>query len=250
MTTRRVLITGGGSGIGLATARAFHWLGDEVLISGSRSGLHEIAAGITGGGVPVRAHIADLADEEQTVGLARATMRDLGGCDVLVNCAGYSKKRSGAAIPPTEIETSDWDRTIRINLTAPFVLCRELMPSLVRSGRGRVINIASRGGRTFSAAAGADYSASKAGLIGLTRHLAGTFGEFGVTVNAIAPGRVDTPQAGMSSDAVKLMAKRSIPVGRFGTPEEIAAVVVFLASGEAGFITGACVDANGGAFMG
>ena len=249
MKPRRVLVTGGGSGIGLAMARAFQGLGDQVLISGSRSTLADVAAELSRTGPQVRAYVADLASEEQTLALAAETLRVLGGCDVLVNCAGLSQKRNGAAIPPTEITNEDWNRVIRINLTSPFLLCRELIPSMQKNGWGRIVNVASRGGRTFVPFAGADYATSKAGLIGMTRHLAGVYAPDQITVNAIAPGRIDTPQAGQSSDAIKAMATKAIPAGRFGTPDEIAALAVFLASEQASYITGTCIDANGGAFM-
>lgn len=249
MKQRRVLVTGGGSGIGLAVARAFQALGDRVLISGSRSTMADVAAELSRAGTQVHAHVADLASEEQTLALAAQTLRVLGGCDVLVNCAGLSRKRNGEAIPPTEITAAEWDQVIRINLTAPFLLCRELIPSMRDNGWGRVINIASRGGRTFVPFAGADYATSKAGLIGLTRHLAGVYAPDQITVNAIAPGRIDTPQANDSSDAIKAVARKNIPMGRFGTPDEIAALAVFLASEQASYITGTCIDANGGVFM-
>jgi 3-oxoacyl-[acyl-carrier protein] reductase len=114
---------------------------------------------------------------------------------------------------------------------------------------GRIINITSRAGRTFVAPAGVDYAASKAGLIGLTRHLGGTYAPFGITVNCIAPGRVETPLSSQSSPEVIANAVKGIPVGRLGTTEEIGATAAFLASDAASYITGACLDVNGGAFI-
>ncbi len=251
--TRSVLVTGGASGIGLAIARDFQALGMRVLIADVNAAVHEVAAGMKDmkGAQPVEAHVADLADESQLLGLAERT-RELfgGGCDVLVNCAGVSQKRKGESIAPTEVLTADWERVLRINLTAPFLLSRELIPSMKARKFGRIVNIASRAGRTFSGAAGVDYAASKAGLLGLTRHLGGTYAPFGITVNCVAPGRVETALSSTSSAAVLAAAVQAIPVGRLGRPDEIAAVVAFLASDAAAYLTGACIDVNGGSFMG
>jgi 3-oxoacyl-[acyl-carrier protein] reductase len=169
---------------------------------------------------------------------------------VLVNCAGVSQKRNGLPIPPTEVVTAEWQRVLFINLTAPFLLCRELLPGMQAKGWGRVINIASRAGRTFVPPAGADYATSKAGLIGLTRHLGGTYAPYGITVNCIAPGRVETPLSSQSSAEVLAAAVKGIPVGRLGTTDEVAAAAAYLASDAAAYVTGTCLDVNGGAFIG
>jgi 3-oxoacyl-[acyl-carrier protein] reductase len=139
---------------------------------------------------------------------------------------------------------------LRINLTAPFILCRELVPAMQQRGWGRVINIASRAGRTFIPPAGLHYSASKAGLIGLTRQLAGSFAAFGITANCIAPGRIETPLSSQSSAEVLRQSVAAIPAQRLGTTDEIAAAARFLASDAAGYVTGVCIDVNGGAFIG
>ncbi len=247
---RSILVTGGATGIGLAIARGFIAQGHRVLISGSKPTVPGVAAALSTPALTVHAHVADLASEAQTLGLAEHAKRLFdGGCDVLVNCAGYSQKRNGEAIPPTEVSSADWHRILHVNLTAPFLLCRELIPAMRERRWGRVVNIASRGGRTYVPFAGADYAAAKAGLIGLTRHLAGTYAPDGLTVNAIAPGRIDTPLSNTSSAAVKARAAQAIPAGRLGTPDEIAAVALFLASDEASYLTGACLDVNGGVFM-
>ena len=248
---RSVLITGGASGIGLAIAKGFVAAGHRVLISGSKASVPDVARHLSTARLPVHAHVADLASEAQTLGLAaHASALFDGGCDILVNCAGHSQKRNGEAIAPTEVLSADWNRILHINLTAPFLLCRELIPAMRARKWGRIVNIASRAGRTYIPFAGTDYAASKAGLLGLTRHLAGTYARDGITVNAIAPGRIDTPLSNTSSDAVKARAAQVIPAGRFGTPEEISAAVLFLASDGAAYLTGACLDVNGGAFMG
>ena len=139
---------------------------------------------------------------------------------------------------------------LRINLTAPFLLCRELLPGMLKQRFGRIVNIASRAGRTFVGPAATHYAASKAGVIGMTRHLAGLYAAQGVTVNAIAPGRIETPLSSTSSAAVLDAAVAAIPAHRLGTADEIADAALFLASPGAGYVTGVCLDVNGGVFMG
>ena len=247
---RSAVVTGGASGIGLAIARGFAAQGMRVLLVDVNDSVNEVAKGLSTAAAPVHAHRADLAVEADVLGAAAAAKKLFGGCDVLVNCAGVSHKRNGQPIPPTEVVTADWQRVLFINLTAPFLLCRELIPGMKERGFGRIINITSRAGRTFVGPAGADYAASKAGLIGMTRHLGGLYAPFGITVNCIAPGRVETPLSSLSSPEVIASAVKAIPVGRLGTTQEIAAAAVYLASDSASYITGICLDVNGGAFIG
>lgn len=241
---RRALVTGAASGIGLAIARAFAAHGHAVLLADRDERVREVARGLG-----ARAEVVDLADADATVALARAAETALGGCDILVNNAGVSPKRNGLPPTPMEVSVDEWDRVLRINLTAPFLLCRELLPGMRAQRFGRIVNIASRAGRTFVGPAATHYAASKAGVIGMTRHLAGLYAADGVTVNAIAPGRIETPLSGTSSAAVLEAAVAAIPARRLGTPDEIAAAALFLASAGAGYVTGVCLDVNGGVFM-
>ncbi len=247
-TSRRVLVTGAASGIGLAIARAMAAQGDRVLLADRAESVRDAARALPDGlGL---AHVVDLADAAQTVALARHATEVLGGIDVLVNNAGVSPKRGGLPPDPATVELDEWDRVLRINLTAPFLLCRELLPGMVERRHGRIVNIASRAGRTYVGPAATHYAASKAGVIGMTRHLAGVYAPHGITVNAIAPGRVQTPLSSTSSAAVLEAAVAAIPARRLGTPEEIAAAAVFLAFDGAAYVTGVCLDVNGGVFMG
>jgi len=249
-TQRSVLVTGGAAGIGLAIATGFAAQGHRVLLADISESVHAAAERLSTPRAPVHAHITDVGDEAQLLALARRVQALFGGCDILVNCAGVSAKRNGQPIPPVEVCTADWQRVLGINLTAPFVLSRELIPGMRERRFGRIVNITSRAGRTFVAPAGIDYAASKAGLIGLTRHLAGTYAGDGITVNCVAPGRVETALSSLSSPEIIAAAAKAIPMGRLGTTEEIAACVLFLASEQASYVTGVCLDANGGVFMG
>ena len=246
---RSVLVTGGAAGIGLAIARGFAELGHRVLLADVSETVHATADRLSTPEVPVHSQLADVGDEEQVLRLAARVQDLFGGCDILINCAGISSKRNGQPIPPTEVTTADWLRVLGVNLTAPFLLSRELIPGMRQRGFGRIVNIASRAGRTFVAPAGVDYAASKAALIGLTRHLAGPYAQDGITVNCVAPGRIETALSSLSSPEVIAAATRAIPLGRLGTTDEVAAAVLFLASEAASYVTGACVDVNGGVFM-
>lgn len=249
MTQRSALVTGGAAGIGLAIARGLVAQGHRVLLADISDTVHAAADKIATPQCAVHGHVVDVAEEQQLLALVRKANDLFGGCDVLVNCAGVSRKRNGLPIPPVEADTEGWERVLRINLTAPFILSRELIPGMRQRRFGRIINIASRAGRTFVAPAGVDYAASKAGLIGMTRHLAGTYAPDGITVNCIAPGRIETALSSLSSPEIIAAAAKAIPVGRLGTTDEVAAAAVFLASEQASYVTGVCLDVNGGVFM-
>ncbi|MEO8296927.1 MAG: SDR family NAD(P)-dependent oxidoreductase [Burkholderiales bacterium] len=244
--TRTALVTGAASGIGLAIARRLLAAGHQVVLADRNEQVRAVARGL---GPQASAEVIDLALDAQVVALAEAVKQRWGGVDILVNNAGISPKHLGRPFTLPDITTPDWEATLKVNLTAPFVLCRELVPLMQSRGWGRVINIASRAGRTFVGPVSLQYSASKAGLIGMTRQLAGTYAAHGITANCIAPGRIETPLSSTSAPELIQQAVAGIPVGRLGTPDEIAAVAAFLASDGAAFVTGICVDANGGAFM-
>src|SRR5258706_7535400 len=158
---RSALVTGSASGIGLAIAERLAADGVRLLLADRSESIHAVARRLGTGGCEAAAIVVDLADEAQVLALAEHTRSVLGGCDVLVNNAGMHPKREGGSYKLPDIPTSDWELVLRVNLTAPFVLCRQLVPPMKAKRWGRVVNIASRAGRTYIAPAGIHYAASK-----------------------------------------------------------------------------------------
>lgn len=249
MNNKTALITGAASGIGLAVVHRLAAKGYSLSLVDRDEKVMGLAAQLSTSGVSAHAFVADVAQEEQLIKLAKDAIKAMGQVSVLVNCAGVSPKGNGQAIPLESITVEGWEYCHRINLIAPFILCRELIPYMAKAGYGRVVNIASRSGRMYVAPAGIDYHSSKAALIGMSRALAGIYAEQGVTVNCVAPGRVDTPMTSTTRPELLEEAKSLIPAHRFASADEIAASVEFLVSPDASYVTGSCMDVNGGAYM-
>ncbi|GAA5232310.1 SDR family oxidoreductase [Verticiella sediminum] len=246
---RTAAITGGASGIGLESARLLGQAGVALVLLDRSDRVHEVAASLRSEGMAAEAVVADLSELADVPEAARRMAALRGGVDILVNNAGVHPKVDGRIAGFEQIVLEDWEFVFRVNSTAPFLLCQALLPAMKEKGWGRIVNIASRAGRTLSPRAGTHYSASKAALIGMTRKLAGECAPFGVTANCIAPGQVETPLARTSSPEVLAEAARRIPVGRLGDASEIASAVAYLASDGASFVTGAVLDVNGGESM-
>lgn len=237
-----VLITGGSRGIGAAIARQFAIDGHDVAISylGSVEKAQAVVADCEKLGVKAVAIQADVSQEDDCKRLLAEAKAALGPISILVNNAGQTK--DGLAM---RMSLQQWDQIIATNLTGTFLMCRAILPDLLKARAGRIINLTSVAG-LYGNAGQANYAASKAGVIGLTQTLAKEAGSRGVTVNAVAPGFIETDMTSNLSDAIKDGARERIVLGRFGKAEEIASVVSFLASEAAAYITGQVIEVSGG----
>ncbi len=247
---RTALVTGAAVGIGASVASRLAARGVRVLLADRDPAVEATAQALRAQGLLASHFIADLEFEDQVLALARHATTEFGGCDILVNNAGINPKLDGKGYPLEKVDLQVWNRVLAVDLTAPFLLCRELVPGMRERKWGRVVNVSSRAGRAHIGGVSVFYSASKAGLIGLTRQLAGEYARDGVTLNCVAPGPVETPLALQTLPEVRARVAAAIPLGRSGTADEIAATIDFLASEQAGYICGACLDVNGGGFMG
>jgi 3-oxoacyl-[acyl-carrier protein] reductase len=239
------LITGASQGIGRAIALELARHGATVALAArSLDKLESLAAEIAAAGGQARAYALDVTSEDSIKACAKAVLADLGAVHILVNNAGIT--RDTLAL---RMKTVDFEDVLRANLTGPFLLTQAVISSMMKARWGRVINITSVVGET-GAAGQANYAASKAGLIGLTKSLAREFASRGITVNAVAPGFIPTAMTDVLTDAQRASFVTQIPLARPGTVEEAAAAVGFLASDAAGYITGHTLDVNGGLYMG
>jgi len=245
------LVTGGARGIGQAIVSSFAAQGFTVYSLDLRDTTMEAARqAAEGRSGTVNGIIGDIRDpafiEETCAGLESRH----GAVDILVNNAGITpKKPDGKKAMMEDWSLELWEEVQRVNVTAMFLFCKALVPAMKEKGWGRIINMSSQAGRTKSHVASAAYSASKAAVLGFTRTMAFEIAPSGITANCIAPGRIDTPLAAVAGKEINIAYAAEIPVGRLGTPEDIAAITDFLASDRAGFLTGITIDATGGYFM-
>lgn len=248
---KAALVTGSSRGIGRAVAMILARAGAAVAVNGrSAQSVAATAAAVKQScGGPVTEVVGDVTDPGEALGVVERAAAALGRLDILVNNAG------GAFGPSRlqDIKSADWDAVVNLNLKAAFVCSQAALPHL-RKTRGRIINVNSRAGRSTSRFGGASYTSAKAGLLGLTRHLAEELALDGILVNGVSPGLIlSGDRARARWDGLTEERRRQIlaeiPLGRPATPEEIAAVVLFLASDWASYITGTTIDVNGGRLM-
>ncbi|MDP9055463.1 MAG: 3-oxoacyl-[acyl-carrier-protein] reductase [Acidobacteriota bacterium] len=244
MADRIAFVTGASRGIGRACALAISKAGARVVLAARQlDKLEDAAAEIRAGGGEAHVVAIDLASPESIKEAFAKASKDFGRIDILVNNAGLT--RDGLAL---RMKRDDWDAVIQTNLSGSFFCIQQVMPGMVRERWGRIVNIASVVGQSGNAGQ-ANYVASKAGLIGLTKSLAQELASRNITVNAVAPGFVETDMTSSLSDELKAKITEAVPLKRIGKPEEIAAAVKFLVSDEAAYITGHVLDVNGGMFM-
>jgi 3-oxoacyl-[acyl-carrier protein] reductase len=241
LTGRTALVTGATGGIGRAIAHALHVNGATVTISGTRIEMLDSLAGQLGGRVHVvRCNLADQEDVESLVPAAEAAM---GHIDILVNNAAITRDNIFM-----RLKNEDWDQVLAVDLTAAFRLTRAAVRGMIRRRFGRIIAIASVVGVTGNAGQ-ANYAAAKAGMIGMTKSLAQEVASRGVTVNAIAPGFIETAMTDVLTDKQKDMILARVPAGRLGSPDDVAAAALYLASLESAYVTGQTLHVNGGMAM-
>ncbi len=237
---RKALVTGASRGIGQAVARRLSRDGFYVVVhyhrseDGARALAEELNRDPQAAGAEIRR--ADVADRAQVEAMFRA----VGGVDLLVNNAGVAQQKLF-----TDLTEEDWQRMFAVDVTGVFHCCQAALPAMIRRKRGGIVNVSSMWGQV-GASCEAHYSAAKAAVIGLTKALAKELGPSGIRVNCVAPGVIDTRMnAALGPEALRALEEQT-PLGRIGAPEEVAAAVSFLASPEAGFITGQVLGVNGG----
>jgi len=245
LTGRVALVTGASQGIGRACAVKLAGLGATVAVAArSQEKLIELVQQIDASGGKASAFPMDVADEGQIKTAFKDVLEQFGKIDILINNAGITRDQL-----VMRMKRSDWDSVLNTNLTSAYLCIQQVIGSMLKQRWGRIINITSVFGQ-MGQAGQANYAASKAGLIGLTMAIAREVGSRNITCNAVAPGFIETAMTSGFSEEFKQNALKNIPLGRIGTPEDVASSVAFLASEEASYITGHVLSVNGGMLMG
>jgi 3-oxoacyl-[acyl-carrier protein] reductase len=242
---RIALVTGASQGIGRACALRLAAAGAAVAVAArNQEKLNELVQQITSAGGKAAAFAMDVADEDQIKSAFKAALAHFGKIDILVNNAGITRDQL-----VMRMKRADWDAVLNTNLTSAYLCTQQAITSMLKQRWGRIVNITSVFGQ-MGQAGQANYASSKAGLIGLTMAIAREVGSRNITCNAVAPGFIETAMTSGLGEDFKQMAVKNIPLGRVGTPDDIASAVAFLASDEAAYITGHVLSVNGGMLMG
>jgi 3-oxoacyl-[acyl-carrier protein] reductase len=245
LSGRVALVTGASQGIGRTVALRLAKDGATVAVAArNQEKLNELVSEINTAGGKAAAFALDVADEEQVKATIKSVIAQFGKVDILVNNAGITRDQL-----VMRMKRADWDAVLQTNLTSAYLCIQAVMSSMLKQRWGRIINITSIFGQ-MGQAGQANYSASKAGLIGLTMAIAREVGSRNITCNAIAPGFIETAMTAVLSDEFKQAAVKQIPLGRVGTSDDVASAVAFLASDDASYITGHVLNVNGGMLMG
>jgi len=243
------LVTGAARGIGLAISQRLVQDGFALVMLDASDDVHAAAQNMARQGAVVESVVMDISDGHQVALLPEKAGVLWSSLGVLVNNAGISPKHNGRKKNVDEMAIEEWIKVIDVNLTGTFRVVQQCLPVMKENRWGRIINITSQAARTRTVVPGAHYSASKAGITGLSRVLAGEVATWGVTVNCVAPGRIESQMTQAVGESVNSQVATMIPLGRLGLPNEVASAVAYLASQDSSYITGATIDVNGGAFM-
>lgn len=243
---RVAVVTGAGQGIGLAIVRELARNGCQIVaFDVNPETLSALGRELGEKHVPHQVRVVDVADWSQVGAGVESAISQFGEVNILVNNAGIAPKRDGLKIPILDMDPGEWNRVLAVNLTGMFHCCKAVVPSMMAKRWGRIVNISSRAARMGGKATSCHYTASKAGVLGLTRSLAIELGPYGITVNAVLPGRIVTPMTQVAAEHVNQGLLMSIPLGRLGQPEDVAGAVVYLCSDSASFVSGSALDVGG-----
>ena len=247
---KAVLLTGAAGGIGSAIAHGFASAGARLgLVDFDAGRGHALRDELRAAGAIAHFAQADVSTYAACERAHAELSAELGGIDILVNNVGISPKTNGRALRVWEMPPAEWDGVVAVNLNSAFYMARLCSPHMVRQRGGRIVNMSSVAGKAYCDIVAAHYAATKAALLGLTRHWAAELGEFDVTVNGLAPGRISTPLLKTVPQEINDAVARATALRRLGTPEEVADACLFFASDQARFVTGQVLDVAGGWLM-